>query len=66
MRPSTLSQAPDVNTAATVARFGRLDCAHNNAGITQPPTALQDVTLGLFSNDQLDFWRASAGLTLRF
>jgi hypothetical protein len=21
---------------------------------------LQDVTLGLFSNDQLDFWRASA------
>jgi NAD(P)-dependent dehydrogenase (short-subunit alcohol dehydrogenase family) len=31
--------------AATVARFGRLDCAHNNAGITQAPTALQDVTL---------------------
>jgi len=27
---------------------------------------LQDVTLGLFSNDQLDFWRASAGLTFRF
>jgi len=27
---------------------------------------LQDVTLGLFSKDQLDFWRASAGLTLRF
>lgn len=27
---------------------------------------LQDVTLGLFSNDQLNFWRASAGLTLRF
>ena len=27
---------------------------------------LQDVTLGLFSNAQLDFWRASAGLTLRF
>ena len=26
----------------------------------------QDVTLGLFSNDQIDFWRASAGLTLRF
>ena len=29
-------------------------------------TILQNVTLGLFSNDQLDFWRASAGLTLRF
>ena len=27
---------------------------------------LQDVPLGLFSNDRLDFWRASAGLTLRF
>jgi hypothetical protein len=27
---------------------------------------LQDVTLGVFSNDQLDFWRASAGLTFRF
>jgi hypothetical protein len=27
---------------------------------------LQDVTLGLFSNDQLDFWRGSAGLTFRF
>jgi hypothetical protein len=27
---------------------------------------LQNVTLGLFSNDQLDFWRASAGLTVRF
>lgn len=27
---------------------------------------MSDVTLGLFSNDQLDFWRASAGLTLRF
>ena len=27
---------------------------------------LQDITLGLFSNDQIDFWRASAGLTLRF
>jgi len=27
---------------------------------------LQDVTLGLFSHDQLDFWRASAGLTFRF
>ena len=27
---------------------------------------LQDVTLGLFSNDQLDFWRGSAGVTLRF
>jgi Outer membrane protein beta-barrel domain len=26
----------------------------------------QDVTLGLFSNNQLDFWRASAGLTFRF
>ena len=26
----------------------------------------QDVTLGLFSNDQLTFWRGSAGLTLRF
>jgi hypothetical protein len=26
----------------------------------------EDVTLGLFSNDQIDFWRASAGLTLRF
>jgi outer membrane protein with beta-barrel domain len=27
---------------------------------------VQSVTLGLFSNDQLDFWRASAGLTFRF
>jgi hypothetical protein len=27
---------------------------------------LQNVTLGIFSNDQLDFWRASAGLTFRF
>jgi hypothetical protein len=27
---------------------------------------LQDVTLGLFGNNQIDFWRASAGLTLRF
>jgi hypothetical protein len=27
---------------------------------------LQDVTLGVFGNDQLDFWRASAGLTFRF
>jgi hypothetical protein len=27
---------------------------------------MQSVTLGLFSNDQLDFWRASAGLTFRF
>jgi opacity protein-like surface antigen len=27
---------------------------------------LQDVPLGLFSNDTLDFWRASAGITLRF
>jgi opacity protein-like surface antigen len=27
---------------------------------------MQNLTLGLFSHDQLDFWRASAGLTLRF
>jgi outer membrane protein with beta-barrel domain len=27
---------------------------------------LQDVTLGIFNNQPLDFWRASAGLTLRF
>jgi hypothetical protein len=27
---------------------------------------LQDVTLGLFNSDRIDFWRASAGLTLRF
>jgi len=27
---------------------------------------LQDVTLGIFGNSQIDFWRASAGLTLRF
>jgi opacity protein-like surface antigen len=27
---------------------------------------LQDVTLGVFQNQPLDFWRASAGLTLRF
>ena len=27
---------------------------------------LQDVTLGVFSHDQIDFWRASAGITLRF
>jgi hypothetical protein len=27
---------------------------------------LQDITLGVFQNQPLDFWRASAGLTLRF
>lgn len=27
---------------------------------------LQDVTLGLFQNERLDFWRASGGITLRF
>jgi opacity protein-like surface antigen len=27
---------------------------------------LQDVTLGVFQNQRLDFWRASAGLTFRF
>ena len=27
---------------------------------------LQDVTLGVFSNQKLDFWRGSAGLTFRF
>jgi len=27
---------------------------------------LQDVTLGVFHNDSLDFWRASAGVTFRF
>ena len=27
---------------------------------------LQDVTLGVFSGEKLDFWRGSAGLTLRF
>jgi len=27
---------------------------------------LQDITLGVFSNQPLDFWRASAGITLRF
>lgn len=27
---------------------------------------LQDVTLGVFGNDRIDFWRGSAGLTLRF
>ena len=27
---------------------------------------LQDITLGVFSNQKLEFWRASAGLTLRF
>ena len=27
---------------------------------------LQDLTLGVFQNQTLDFWRASAGLTLRF
>lgn len=26
----------------------------------------EDVTLGVFSNEKLDFWRASAGLTFRF
>jgi NAD(P)-dependent dehydrogenase (short-subunit alcohol dehydrogenase family) len=30
--------------AAAVARFGGLDCAHNNAGITQAPTALHEIT----------------------
>src|SRR5262249_25123879 len=27
---------------------------------------LQDVTLGVFNNDKVDFWRGSAGLTFRF
>jgi len=27
---------------------------------------LQDVTLGVFGNDKVDFWRGSAGLVLRF
>jgi hypothetical protein len=27
---------------------------------------LQDITLGVFQNESLDFWRASAGLTFRF
>ncbi|MDP9223187.1 MAG: porin family protein, partial [Actinomycetota bacterium] len=27
---------------------------------------LQDVTLGVFGNDKIDFWRASAGLVFRF
>lgn len=27
---------------------------------------LQDITLGVFSNDKLEFWRGSAGLTFRF
>ncbi len=27
---------------------------------------LQDVTLGVFTNDEINFWRGSAGLTLRF
>jgi hypothetical protein len=27
---------------------------------------LQDVTLGVFNNDKIDFWRGSAGLTFRF
>ena len=31
--------------AATVARFGTLDCAHNNAGITQAPTPLHEITV---------------------
>jgi opacity protein-like surface antigen len=26
----------------------------------------KDVTLGIFNNDKIDFWRASAGLTFRF
>ena len=27
---------------------------------------LQDVTLGVFGNDKVEFWRASAGLVFRF
>jgi NAD(P)-dependent dehydrogenase (short-subunit alcohol dehydrogenase family) len=30
--------------AAAVARFGGLHCAHNNAGITQAPTPLHEIT----------------------
>jgi NAD(P)-dependent dehydrogenase (short-subunit alcohol dehydrogenase family) len=30
--------------AATIARFGALDCAHNNAGITQPAVPLHEIT----------------------
>src|SRR5688572_1282038 len=30
---------------AVVARFGRLDCAHNNAGISSPPFATIDMSL---------------------
>jgi hypothetical protein len=28
--------------------------------------SFKDVTLGVFGNDQIDFWRGSAGVTLRF
>jgi NAD(P)-dependent dehydrogenase (short-subunit alcohol dehydrogenase family) len=31
--------------AAVVERFGRLDCAHNNAGVSSPPLATIDMTL---------------------
>ena len=31
--------------ATVIDRFGRLDCAHNNAGISSPPFATIDITL---------------------
>ena len=42
--------------SAVIARFGRLDCAHNNAGITQPMTPLHEVTL--------DAWREMIAINL--
>lgn len=42
-----ISQAAEVSRliADTVATFGRLDCAHNNAGTSGTPAAFTDVTL---------------------
>jgi len=36
------AQARDM-VAATLARFGRLDCAHNNAGISRPPALVHEL-----------------------
>jgi NAD(P)-dependent dehydrogenase (short-subunit alcohol dehydrogenase family) len=48
-------QARDM-VAATLARFGRLDCAHNNAGISHPPAALHEL--------QLDRWNEMIAINL--
>jgi NAD(P)-dependent dehydrogenase (short-subunit alcohol dehydrogenase family) len=35
-------------TAATIARFGRIDCAHNNAGVIVPPQHFSETSIDAF------------------